>query len=148
MPDDKRPLNKRGKRDAPFMAQKLLEQLPSVNLLISSHAKRAHTTAIEFANAYQLSRKDITIDSTLYHASVDAILSVVFGIENEVDTVLLFGHNPGFTYFVNQVSEIDIDNVPTTGIVGLEVDVESWEDFYFDKARFIHFLYPKKYFAI
>lgn len=146
--DDKRPLNWRGKRDAPHMAKMMTSIVPHVDALVSSHAVRAYKTAKHFAKAYHIPKQAILKEKSLYHASTDDILNNIYTLEKEHKTVFLFGHNPGFTVFANRIPGVNIDNVPTCGIIGVSADIDSWENFYFDKAKLTGFHYPKQYFTI
>jgi len=144
--DIERPLNGRGKRDAPFMAKKLKELDPGIELLITSPAKRAKITAKIFSKEIFGERR-LQIEDDLYHASAEDIISVIKSIDEDVDIAAIFGHNPGFTYLANYFSEEYISNVPTTGIVGVQINSGSWANFDIEECKFTHFIYPK-YFQI
>lgn len=141
--DFDRPLNKRGKRDAPIMAQWLKDTIGDLDAIISSPAKRAKTTAKHFAAMF-----DVKVDyqKSLYHAGQEEILSSVYGANDGDGRVAIFGHNPGFTYFANSFTsdEMYIDNVPTCGIVAIESSVSKWSDFDEQNSKLKFFMYPKK----
>jgi phosphohistidine phosphatase len=143
--DFERGLNERGKRDAPRMAKRLKEKEIHPDLMISSHAKRALSTAKRIAEVLNYSKKDIKTDQKLYHADEDTILSVIRSIKDKYNTVMLFGHNPGLTDFVNTfvAEETDIDNVPTCGVVAFNLNVDSWSDVSWASAKMLFFDYPK-----
>ncbi|MEQ9290278.1 MAG: histidine phosphatase family protein [Cyclobacteriaceae bacterium] len=124
--DRERPLNKRGKRDAPKMAAFISEIIPCPELLLSSDAVRAHRTAIAFAEAFGMTENDILKDEILYHASAPAWEQVVSSLSDGVGSAMLFGHNPGLTNFVNQIANMDIYNIPTCGVAGLSFRTDSW----------------------
>lgn len=140
--DFDRPLNKRGKRDAPIMSQWLKDKIGELDLIISSPAKRAKKTAKEFAKTFDTK---IDFHKTLYHADVEQIYTSVYGTDNSHKAVAMFGHNPGFTYFANEfASQSYIDNVPTCGIVSIISSCNSWEEFSSTNAQIEFFMYPKK----
>lgn len=140
--DFDRPLNQRGKRDAPIMAEWLRERIGGIDALISSPAKRAKKTAKEFKSAFGI---EVEYHKSLYHADMDEIYSSIYSIPEQVNSVAIFGHNPGFTFFANEFSGDDyIDNVPTCGIVGIKTSVQSWTDFSPENAELEFFMYPKK----
>jgi phosphohistidine phosphatase len=143
--DFERGLNERGKRDAPRMAKRLKEKEIHPDLMLSSPAKRALSTAKRIAEVLNYSKKDIKTDQKLYHADEDTILSVIHTIKDKYNTVVLFGHNPGLTDFVNTIvaEETNIDNVPTCGVVALSLYVESWKDVSWASAKMLFFDYPK-----
>ena len=145
LPDFDRKLNERGKRDAPRMGKRLKEKEIYPDLVISSPAKRAISTAKRVTGALGYPKKNIKTDHQLYHANEDKILTVINSINDKHDTVFLFGHNPGLTDFVNTIMEIEvnIDNVPTCGIVAIKFRADSWKDISWASGKLIFFDYPK-----
>lgn len=144
--DFERPLNDRGKRDAPRMGKRLKEKEIHPDLIISSPAKRALSTGKRIAGILGYPREGIKADRELYHADEETILSVIHGIENKFQTVILLSHNPGLTDFVNNTlmdGELVINNVPTCGVVAFRFDVDNWEDVIWGKGKMLFFDYPK-----
>lgn len=144
--DIKRPLNKRGLRDAPFMATLLKGKGVLPDKIISSPAVRAHTTARYFAEAFEIPVDDIEVNPKIYEAYSEDVLEVVQFLPSDWNTVLLFGHNPTFTSLANLFSEDYISNVPTCGICKLQGEIESWEDFDTRNINLVEMYYPKQYF--
>ncbi len=142
--DFDRPLNSRGKRDAPEMGRRLSERGVIPDLMLSSPANRALTTCRHIAEKLEYPRAAIETDDNIYHAGSGTLLEVVQSIDDTWRTVLLFGHNPGFTDFANALNDTDIDNIPTCGIVRCEFDVNSWKEVRYSKGKQIYFDYPKK----
>lgn len=143
--DEDRPLNSRGKKDAPRMAEFLTDQLVAVDAFVTSPAKRARTTAKLFAETFGHDKDTLTQKKQLYHASTDDILNVIFEFEEAWDHVFVFGHNPGFTYFANFFTKQPIANVPTCGIVHIKADIEHWTDFDYKSGKLVNFYYPKMF---
>jgi len=143
--DIDRPLNKRGKRDAPFMAKLLKEKNIFPDLLISSPAKRANSTAMFFADAFDYPKERIVVKSPIYESSVRDFLDVLQEIEDENRVVFLFGHNPALTLFTTFLSGKDLINIPTCGIAGLKLKVEKWGQINENTCELELFEYPKKY---
>ncbi len=137
-----RPLNKRGRRDAPIMAEKLSAIKSKVDIIICSPAKRAQETSTHFINAIDHT-KVITIDR-LYHASVYDIIDVVQAIDSDHNTAIIFGHNPGFTRLYNMFAKDSLDNLPTCGIFELLID-GPWNDLDSTNTNVGNLLYPKLY---
>lgn len=135
--DIDRPLNKRGKRDAPEMGRRLRNQGVQPSLLISSPAVRALSTATLISQQIERDPDDIQIDETLYGGSVDDVLAILRQIPNGAEDVLLFFHNPTITDFANRFGGRHIENVPTCGIVTYEWHVLRQE------PVFLNFDYPK-----
>lgn len=143
--DFDRPLNERGRRDAPRMARRLKERELHPDMLISSPAERALSTALLIANGIDHASR-VQTDNRLYHATDTGILEVIREFNNNNDEVMLFSHNPGLTDFVNRLcSEAVTDNVPTCGIVCIKVPVDRWEDIEWGKGKLVFFDYPRKH---
>ncbi len=147
MRDFDRPLNKRGKRDAPFMAAKLSEFGVKPDAIISSPANRAITTATHFAKALDILPENIIQESAIYEAYARAVLQIIQSQPNDFQTILVFGHNPAFTMIVNMFKGgSHIDNVPTCGIVKVVIDEDKWKDFTPENGLVKEFHFPKQYF--
>ena len=142
--DHERPLNKRGLRDAPLMGNLLKSKYPNIDLFITSHARRAHDTAVFISEAYQVAKSDLVIEHDLYHASDADFLYTMQSQPNQIQSIALFSHNPGITYFANRFTENYIDNVPTTGIVVLKSTSDIWASVNSSNTKLVDFLYPKK----
>lgn len=142
--DFERPLNERGKKDAPVMAQRLIDRKIEIDAFIASPAKRAKKTAELFCDTYGKSTDDIIYVSMLYHATADDIYSAVEALDDAFKTVALFTHNPGISTFVNTLTEeAQVDNMPTCGIFATKVITSKWADFKKAKKEFLFFDYPK-----
>jgi phosphohistidine phosphatase len=141
--DFDRPLNDRGQRDAPEMAQRLLDKKIVIDTFLSSPAKRALTTAVFFAEAYHLKKKDIKTFPELYNAAPNIFYDVVSMTDDSVTTAAIFSHNPGITSFVNALTDSRIDNMPTCGIFGVTIEADHWKDFRSAKKKLWFFDYPK-----
>ena len=142
--DFDRPLNDRGNRDAPEMAQRLVDRKVKIDSFISSPAKRAKKTCKYFCEAFNVKSDEIIFVDKLYLASAETFYSVVAGINNSTKNVAIFSHNPGITDFVNSlVKDVKIDNMPTCGIFAVQADISRWEDFRVAEKSLLFFDYPK-----
>ena len=141
-----RPLNKRGKRDAPFIGKLLKKENVEPDLIISSPAVRALTTAEFFAKEIGYSKNKILKDENIYEAGLRELEDIVQNIPDDKTVILLFGHNPGLTHYVNHLGDKYIENMPTCSVAGIEFDVKSWKEIERDKGKIVMFEYPKKYF--
>ena len=144
--DHERPLGKRGERDAPFMAKKFLEKKIDVDLMVSSTAVRALSTAREFAKKADYKKDKILRVSELYLAEVDDLFNYIQNLDDDYKTVMLFGHNNGITWFANALTDGGIENIPTCGIASIDIDVKSWKDAKSGSGKLRFFDYPKMYF--
>ncbi len=124
--DRDRPLNKRGKRDAPEMGRRIVDAGIRPSLIVSSPAVRAWTTARIIANEIGYPLEFLQRDSALYLASVNGILDVVVSQDAGFNNMMLIGHNPGFTDFANYLVPGLTNNIPTAGVVSVELDTDDW----------------------
>ena len=124
--DRDRPLNKRGKRDAPEMGRRIVAAGIRPSLIVSSPAVRAWTTARIIADAIGYTREFLQRDKNLYLASVNGILDVIVAQDNGFNSLMLVGHNPGFTDFANYLVPGLTNNIPTAGIVSVQLDTDDW----------------------
>lgn len=141
--DMDRPLKGRGIRDANNTSVWLMEEGYHAELLISSPATRAVHTALIFAKNLDCAYSDIRIEEKIYEASTKEILDIIQSLDDKFDSVMLFGHNPTITNFVNKRIDHRIDNVPTTGVACLKFDIKKWSEIS-NKAELLFFDYPKR----
>lgn len=141
--DFDRPLNERGKKDAPVMAQRIADKQINIDAFISSNAKRAKTTASLFCETMGGSEDDLVLVNKLYHAAPEIFYDVIVSADDTLNTIAVFAHNPGITYFVNELCAVQIDNMPTCAVFAVSADITQWKDFAAAKKQFLFFDYPK-----
>jgi phosphohistidine phosphatase len=141
--DFDRPLNERGKRDAPEMAQRLLDQKMKIDAFVSSPAKRAKKTATIFAKAYKRDKDEIIFKEELYLATVDLFFDIIKKTPDDYKSIAVFSHNPGITDFANHLTDARIDNIPTCGIFAVSIDTKHWAEFENAPRKFLFADYPK-----
>jgi len=141
--DIDRPLNDRGKKDAPEMAKRLRGKNIKIDAFISSPAKRAKKTASIFAKEYDAKKKRLIFFEDLYLAEENAFFNVIQKTDDKFDSIAIFSHNPGITDFANLLTNTRIDNIPTCGVFAVSVDTEHWSDFTEAKKDFLFFDFPK-----
>ncbi|MDE1190902.1 MAG: histidine phosphatase family protein [Arachidicoccus sp.] len=139
--DFDRPLNKRGLQDAPMMAQRLAQKKFNPDLLLSSDAKRAFATCMFFAKKFPLA--DVLTEHKLYEALPKEFYDVIENISNSYNSVAIFSHNSGITDFVNELTNVHVDVVPTCGIFAIKAAIDNWKDFRKGEKAFWFFDYPK-----
>lgn len=141
--DFDRPLNPRGHKNAPEMAMRLFQKDLVPQLVVSSAALRAITTARHFVQTWKQSAAHIKEEPSIYEANVSTLLKLIINFDNKYDYVAMFGHNPGFTELTNYLSNADIYNIPTCGTVLIEFDVDDWKLVSHHTGKLIQFDYPK-----
>jgi phosphohistidine phosphatase len=142
--DFDRPLNERGKKDAPKMAERLLKKKIEIDAIISSPAKRAKKTAQAFAEVFHVKREHAVYPPELYLASPDIFFEVIAKADDAWNHIALFSHNPGITDFVNQLKLVKVDDMPTCAVFAMESDARHWKDFRQSEKKFLLFDYPKQ----
>ena len=133
----------KGVRKTGKISDFLIDQDVKVDQMISSSAVRAYETARLIADALEYPLDNIKKESDLYHADVDQILSVVFGVNDDVNSLMIFGHNPTFTSFANQFLEHKVDWMPTSAIVSVSFETDKWEEIVMAKRRTNFVIFPK-----
>lgn len=141
--DFDRPLNERGKSDAPLMARRLLERKVIIDAFISSPAKRAKKTAKAFMKEYDKSDKEIILMKDLYEAAIPNFEEVIIDINDEFESAAVFSHNPGITAFANTLTSHKLENMPTCSVFAVKALVKKWSDFKGAKKDFLFFDFPK-----
>jgi phosphohistidine phosphatase len=141
--DFDRVLDDRGNKDAPAMAQYLVDKKINIDLIVSSPAKRAFTTACYFAKAYGITNENILQVPMLYNAMPNIFYETIAKLDNSYQSVAIFSHNPGITEFINELTKTKIDDMPTCGIFALQIDTNNWADFKKAKKKYLFFEYPK-----
>ncbi len=144
--DFERPLNERGKKDAPRMGRRLKEKRVHPDVIITSPAVRALETCKAIAASLNFPPSKIELDKNLYHADEDQILKRIQNLKDlndQEEVVLLFGHNPGLTYFANLLLNESIDNIPTCGVVAAQLNIKTWKEAAFGCGKLLFFDFPK-----
>ena len=144
MADFDRPLNERGLNNAPEMAKRMKEKGVLPDLIISSPAVRAYETCKIFCNELGRDISSIKLERSLYDGDEDEILDVINNLPDKHDSVMIFAHNPGVTFFVNDMTGADIHNIPTCGVAELRLEIDEWAEAEYGMAELIDFDYPKK----
>lgn len=145
-PDFERPLNARGKKDAPEMGKRLKKKKMIPDLIISSPAMRAATTAKLIAAEVGYDPEKILYIPKLYHCAPEVFEEIITegDIADEVKTVFIFAHNPGITHFAFETApSLRIYDMPTCATVGLAFKADHWSDFATAKRTGLFFDYPK-----
>lgn len=141
--DFDRPLNERGKQDAPRMAARLLDRKVQIDAFLTSPAKRARKTAAFFAETYHLHKDQLLLIPELYHAEPEAFYQTIANAPAEAGTIALFSHNPGITSFANLLTTVTVDDMPTCAIFAVKAAIQQWSEFRNGTKEFWFFDYPK-----
>jgi len=142
--DFDRPLNERGEKAAPLMGEILRQKDFLPQGIFSSPANRAKTTASIVAESIGYGAKNVRFIESIYESSEFNLLALIKSLDETLSDIMIVGHNPAFTSVINRLSDFNLVNLPTAGIVSLSFD-SAWADItpYAGELRFYE--YPKKY---
>jgi len=140
--DKDRPLLERGINDGLLVSASPKTREIKVDAVFSSPANRALHTCMIFVRQLGISLSDVEINDQLYDFSGDEVLGFLKSLDNGHDSVMIFGHNHAFTHIANSLGNTYIDNVPTSGLVQLRFDIESWKDI--SSGTTVQTLFPKQ----
>ncbi|RSK38524.1 SixA phosphatase family protein [Mangrovimonas spongiae] len=135
-----RPLKQRGENDAQIIAQELEKRGYSPDLVLSSDAVRAKTTAKIFSSVLNF---DFKLNHSLYDFSGRQVLEVVHSCDNSIGTLMVFGHNYGLTSIINTLGNKYIDNLPTSGLVVMSFETDNWKSI--QNGHTVLTLFPKNF---
>ena len=125
--DFERPLNKRGRSDAPKMGQWLKNEQIRPDVILSSPASRAAMTARIIAENLEYPLAQIKYIDVIYDASLNDLLNIISHIDNRYTKAFLVGHNPGLTFLANALGNSHVTNISTCGIYALDLDISTWK---------------------
>ena len=125
LPDKDRLLDDRGKRDAPKVGKRLARRDVKPDLILSSPARRALTTAEIIAKKLDYKLKNMVVDDRLYAGEADDLLNVIHKLGDKLKCVMLFGHNPELTELAHRLSS-EITQLPTCAVAEFRFDAKSW----------------------
>lgn len=143
--DFDRPLNKRGKRDAPLMAEVIKEKKIVPDLIIASSALRTKTTAMVIAKKIGIKKEKIVFKESIYESSMIELLRVIENVDDSVKSLFLVGHNPGLNLLAEYLINSYVTNIPTCAIFAIELDIKEWNRVSEGCGKTLFFDYPKKH---
>jgi phosphohistidine phosphatase len=144
MKDFDRPLNERGLRDAPVMGRLVCGRGQTPDVIVTSSAMRALTTARLFAGVMGLPDAAVVEMNKLYSAPPEAILEVVNELDDAASSAMIVGHNPGMTMLASELSRGGIVHMPTCSVASFELPVDSWSKAGSGKGKLRYFETPKR----
>lgn len=140
-----RPLNSRGTRDAYHLASIMEKKKMKLDLVISSPAIRAITTAQIISEKMGYKFENVEQDKGIYEKGNKYVTKLIAETDNEINTMMIFGHNPDITSLVTFYSGEFLENLPTCGIVCLKFNTDKWADTLNENGKIEFFEYPKLY---
>jgi phosphohistidine phosphatase len=124
--DFDRPLLPRGEHDAALIGDYLAETLGTPDLMLASPARRARETARIVAGQIGYAYEAVEEEPRVYEASADTLLTLIQGVDDRVGTLLMIGHNPGFSDLAARLAREPVEPLPTCGVALIEFGVDGW----------------------
>jgi len=140
--DFERPLKKKGLGDAQLMGKLIRQREIGVDLVISSSAERARQTAQLVLMSAGL-QVEVRYDERIYEAGMRRLLTLVSRLDNQANSVMLVGHNPGFEDLLKTLTG-EVHSMPTATLAGIEFDVDDWGKIKARTGRLTLLLTPKE----
>jgi phosphohistidine phosphatase len=134
--DRDRPLAGRGRRAAKAIRRHLREQAIDPDLVLCSPARRTRETLERIEPS--LGRGAVKVEPELYGASADELLERLRAVPDDVESVLLIGHNPGIADLTHHLCGFD-EKFPTAALATLELP--AWPTL--DRAELVDFTRPR-----
>jgi phosphohistidine phosphatase len=126
--DEERPLLEKGKQRTKKVIDFLLKKDVQIDCIKTSHAVRAHDTARIIAHALRYPVEEILVERQIYHASAEQLFDQFYDLSDTINALMMVGHNPAFTNFANYFLDKKIEWLPTSGIVSISFETDSWDE--------------------
>ena len=140
--DFHRPLNSRGKTDGPMIASYLCDRIKKIDFLHCSSSIRTYETSQFFIDRIKFI--DIKYDESLYHCSSSLIINNIKHYKEQYYSAMIIAHNPGLTNLINEIADVLLDNLPTTGLVEICFDCTLWSDISQENSTVIDIKFPRQ----
>lgn len=141
--DHERPLLEKGKKRTRKIISYLQEQGVKPEFILTSSALRARETALYIAMGLGLDKGLVKVDPALYHADADQLMEQFDDLSDNFNSVMLVGHNPALTNFVNFFLVPPIDWLPTSGVVALQFETDRWDEIRSAQRTVRFVIFPK-----
>ncbi|MBN3035105.1 MAG: histidine phosphatase family protein [Bacteroidales bacterium] len=143
LPDEARPLLEKGKKRTKLLIDFLLKNEVQVDMIMSSHAVRALETAKILAYALRYPEDKVQVSKSLYFTDEEGLFNVFFDLSNDITSLMIVGHNPTLTNFINRFMEHKIEWLPTSGVACFTFNIGSWAELSGSKGKLKFMVTPK-----
>jgi len=142
--DDERPLLPKGVQKTRLVGNHIAGEGGIIDLMISSQAVRAYETAKILAECFNYPVKRILKDRRIYDGPYDRLLDLIYGTDNEINSLMLIGHNPLITQLSNLFLHPGIEDMPTSAVVCITFDAMKWQEVPASKSKLKFYITPKQ----
>jgi len=139
-----RPLIEKGITRTKKTISYLQKNKVEIDLIISSHAKRAFETAKLYANALKYPLKKIDVNTSIYFSGPESLFNILYSLPNNIQSVMIVGHNPTMTQFANCFVDKLIEYMPNSAVIAIEFDTIKWTEIENCDRKTKFILFPKK----
>ncbi len=141
-PDFERDLLPKGRKKTEKIAHYLAKQKASPKLILVSMAFRTLQTAEVVRSILNLPKQIIKEEKDLYLASSNSMLDTLYRIDDQIDEIMVIGHNPGISSLATYLSNSSIDWMSTSAVVAIDLKVEHWVDLANATKKFLYYIKP------
>jgi len=141
--DIERPLTELGRKRTDLIARELIKKKVLPQLIISSPALRTLQTSQQIAAGLNLSADAVQINEDLYFKTVNDYFDALYAAPDEKNCIMIVGHNPLVTQFVNFFLSQKVVDMPTSGLIALQSDARTWPEFVIAFKKALFYLIPK-----
>jgi phosphohistidine phosphatase len=143
LPDHDRPLLRKGEKRTKKTADYLLKNKITIDLIISSSAVRAYETAKIIANTINYPIENIKVEPRIYYADFENLFDLLYELPDEINSVMMFGHNPAITQFANYFIDKEIEYMHTSEVVSISIKTNKWNEIDSSERITNFVIYPK-----
>jgi phosphohistidine phosphatase len=140
--DLRRSLTDQGFHDARLVSEALRQQDLIPEIIVSSDAVRAYTTAFVFAAAFEKISGDIVLDHSLYESTIKDYMKVINGIDESFSSCMIVGHNNTISMVTSEILRINHEGMKTSGVVVISSPAKKWIEFHTHSCKLILDLDP------
>jgi len=142
--DSERTLLFKGEENTKIVGELLAKRKIKPDMIISSFARRAKDTACIIASEINFPIENIIIIKELYYADEYTIYDLFYEISDKINSLMIVGHNPTLTYLINNLIKEKIDNLPTSGVIAINLNIKQWQNIVNCKSSELFRIFPKQ----
>ena len=143
--DHDRPLNAKGRKDAPLMGRQLLSRDITLDLILSSTAVRALTTATLVAKELNYDLEKLQVEPEIFEADRNGLLRIIKQVPDDIDCLMMVAHNYPISELANLLAPEAVGEMPTAAVVALRFDSRTWLDIEEVPSKLLFYDFPKNY---
>lgn len=140
--DFERDLQVKGRKKTTKIAKFLQSKRVNPRQILVSMANRTKETAAVVMDVLGLNQHVFTEEKSLYLASSNSMLDVLYAVDDNINELMLIGHNPGISSLATYLCNKDIDWMPTSSVVAVELNINKWNELADAKRKLLFYVKP------